>query len=189
MYCHDLIHLRLIVPLPSIRYCVTTVALYAIVTPFFSAMNKQASVRQNAEMLSKMRYVTSAIVFQLTAVGGLAMMTQKSMKLSSHLKRLMSLLDVLDDLNAKCKEDSASAMLEGPTIKFDGVTVTTPTGNQLVTDLSFEVTPKQNLLITGPNGAGKSSIFRCLGGLWRIPAGSVTKPKSSGGAGSVLLLF
>lgn len=29
------------------------------------------------------------------------------------------------------------------------------------------------------DGAGKSSIFRCLGGLWTIPHGSITKPGSA----------
>ena len=29
------------------------------------------------------------------------------------------------------------------------------------------------------DGAGKSSIFRCLGGLWTIPHGTITKPGSA----------
>ena len=35
--------------------------------------------------------------------------------------------------------------------------------------------------LLGHNGAGKSSIFRCMGGLWNIPHGTITKP---GGASS-----
>ena len=40
-------------------------------------------------------------------------------------------------------------MLSGNTIKFDNVTVVTPTGNQLVEGLTFEVVPDENMLITG----------------------------------------
>ena len=49
----------------------------------------------------------------------------------------------------------------------------------LVDDLSFEVPLGGKLLVTGHNGAGKSSIFRCLGGLWHLPRGTIRKPPLS----------
>lgn len=32
------------------------------------------------------------------------------------------------------------------------------------------------------DGAGKSSIFRCLGGLWKIPQGKITRPGGATGS-------
>ena len=48
--------------------------------------------------------------------------------------------------------------------------------SRLVEGMSFKICAGNNLLITGPNGAGKSSIFRCLGQLWTVPKGTITKP-------------
>ena len=48
----------------------------------------------NAEILSKMRYVTSTIIYQLHAVGGLALITQKTMRLRGHFRRVMEMLGV-----------------------------------------------------------------------------------------------
>lgn len=70
-------------------------------------------------------------------------------------------------------------------IAFNNVTITTPTGRDLVRGLTFRVNHGESLLLTGHNGAGKSSIFRCLGGLWDIDAadgGRIEKPGSAGGS-------
>ena len=48
--------------------------------PLFSTKTGR-NIKTNAEVLSKMRYLTSLVVFQMTAVGGLARVAQKSMKL------------------------------------------------------------------------------------------------------------
>ena len=52
---------------------------------------------------------------------------------------------------------------------------------KLVEKLSFRLEKGSSILLTRHNGAGKSSIFRCMGGLWNIPHGTITKP---GGASS-----
>jgi ABC-type uncharacterized transport system fused permease/ATPase subunit len=38
-------------------------------------------------------------------------------------------------------------------------------------ELSFEIRPGANVLISGPPGCGKSALFRALFGLWSIPSG------------------
>eukprot|EP01133_Synstelium_polycarpum_P013610 gene13610-16017_t len=67
--------------------------------------------------------------------------------------------------------------IEGEFIKFEDVSIVSPEGKLLVTNLNFEVKNHQNVMITGPNGSGKSSLFRILGELWPLHNGTVIKPR------------
>ena len=58
-------------------------------------------------------------------------------------------------------------------IAFENAMVVTPADATLVKDLTLRVPSGTNLLVTGPNGSGKSSLFRVLGGLWPLTAGTV----------------
>ena len=58
-------------------------------------------------------------------------------------------------------------------IAFEDAMVVTPADATLVKDLTLRVPSGTNLLVTGPNGSGKSSLFRVLGGLWPLTAGTV----------------
>jgi|TARA_B110001450_G_scaffold214401_1_gene207180 ATP-binding cassette, subfamily D (ALD), member 3 len=61
-------------------------------------------------------------------------------------------------------------------MKFEKVPILSPNGDVLVKEMSFEITPGMNLMITGPNGCGKSSLFRIMGQLWPVAGGTLHKP-------------
>eukprot|EP00041_Stephanoeca_diplocostata_P038068 m.1473233 g.1473233 ORF g.1473233 m.1473233 type:complete len:1281 (-) comp25152_c1_seq8:3346-7188(-) len=165
------------------KYCVTTVATFVIMYPFFGGRKGSASdISGRAKMLSRMRYLTSITVLQLAAVGyGIVGSLQMLLKIKSYASRVAELMAVLRDCRSKYTDQHTTSVTAGPEISFQHVDVETPMGTRLVTDLSFAITPGKNMLLTGPNGSGKSSIFRCLGALWAVKSGTITKPTSRGG--------
>eukprot|EP01112_Ceratiomyxa_fruticulosa_P013126 TRINITY_DN3673_c0_g5_i1.p1 TRINITY_DN3673_c0_g5~~TRINITY_DN3673_c0_g5_i1.p1 ORF type:complete len:634 (-),score=92.64 TRINITY_DN3673_c0_g5_i1:40-1941(-) len=80
----------------------------------------------------------------------------------------------LSDLRDKNTKNGK--IVDGETIKFSNVTCYTPNGHCILTNLSFEVVPGKNILLTGPVGCGKSSVCKILKGIWPYFSGTVTKP-------------
>lgn len=55
--------------------------------------------------------------------------------------------------------------VDGVSLRFGGVNA--------LTNVSFEVRPRELFAVIGPNGAGKTSIFNCLNGVYRPQTGSI----------------
>eukprot|EP00055_Hartaetosiga_balthica_P012730 m.62706 g.62706 ORF g.62706 m.62706 type:complete len:1271 (+) comp8040_c2_seq2:177-3989(+) len=165
------------------KYAASTMAMIVILGPFFSGdLRSDFSVEGNATTMASMRYVTSVIINQLTAIAGLARCLRKVMSLNSYAKRVGMMRNVLKEISTQ-DANNESSIHDAEAIAFDSAKVITPNGHTLVEDLSFKVVSGKNLLITGPNGAGKSSIFRCLGALWSVAEGSISRPGGGCGQG------
>ncbi|HET7653281.1 MAG TPA: ABC transporter ATP-binding protein [Acidimicrobiales bacterium] len=66
----------------------------------------------------------------------------------------------------------APAVTTEPLLTADGVTLRFG-GVRALTDVSFEVRPRELFAVIGPNGAGKTSIFNCLNAVYRPQQGRI----------------
>jgi ABC-type multidrug transport system ATPase subunit len=95
------------------------------------------------------------------------------------VERVTELIDLLDKVKRDKQHQTSSHVKTGDCIRFEAVDIVTPAGVDLVNNLSFSLAAGESLLLVGHNGAGKSSIFRCLGSLWNVASGTITKPPIS----------
>ena len=114
-------------------------------------------------------------------VGGLLFLI---LRLALGSRRIDELLRALRSSAATTEQlalEAAEAADSSGVVSFDATSVDTPEpdgrSRRLVTGLTLQVTPGQNVLVTGPNGCGKTSLFRVLAGLWQPVGGAVHCPR------------
>lgn len=66
---------------------------------------------------------------------------------------------------------------QGTRIALSNLTISKPTGEVLINDLSFEAYAGAPLLIRGPSGSGKTTLLRAIAGLWPYCQGEIIRPE------------
>jgi ATP-binding cassette subfamily D (ALD) long-chain fatty acid import protein len=149
------------------------------------------------------------LMLSLADAGGRMMYSIKDLsELAGYTSRVYTLISTLHRVhaNAYFNPRRSSTHLEAYTLAdvqgtiqkgFDGirledVPVVAPAlwpygGDELIESLSFVVHSGEHLLISGSNGVGKSAIARIVGGLWPVYRGLVSRPRTAGMDGIMIL--
>ena len=67
----------------------------------------------------------------------------------------------------------------GTAMAAEELTVSLPTGEEIVHASGLTIGPAERVLVTGPSGSGKTSLFRALGGVWPFGAGTIRIPQGA----------
>ncbi len=114
-------------------------------------------------------------------IGYISMFWQPVMNISNFYNTLISnmsgaerIFDIMS-IDPKIKDNANASSL--PQIKgavtFDHVNFGYETGQEVLTDVNFQVEPGQTIALVGPTGAGKTSIVNLIGRFYDTTGGSV----------------
>ncbi|XP_032884808.1 ATP-binding cassette sub-family D member 3 [Amblyraja radiata] len=176
------------------KYLATVVGYLVVSRPFLNLSHPRHLQSNHADLLEDYYQSGRMLLRMSQALGRIVLAGREMTRLSGFTARITELMQVLKDLNAGkyertmiSQQDKSSKnltlipgngeiIIKDHIIKFEHVPLVTPNGDVLIPDLSFEVRSGANVLVCGPNGCGKSSLFRCLGELWPLFGGRLTKP-------------
>lgn len=86
-------------------------------------------------------------------------------------------LDGLEDADRKSRElPEITTSDEDRAVRLSDVTISTPTGDQLITALNVSLVPGDALVVKGRSGSGKTTLLRGLAGLWPYATGEFARP-------------
>lgn len=96
--------------------------------------------------------------------------------LAAVINRLAGFTEHMDEAQ-QIKSKVTTAQASG--LKIDGLSVSLPTGRELLNKLSLELQNSKALLVTGASGCGKSTLLRTLAGIWAYASGAIGLPNNS----------
>ncbi|KAF9582577.1 hypothetical protein BGW38_000043 [Lunasporangiospora selenospora] len=129
--------------------------------------------------VSVIAFVSMYLTYQFSQVIKCA---QDFSDLAGYTSRLGQLMEALEELNTEMENVAIDFPHEtnaqsDTSIRFEKVTLSTPTGEPVVKDFTYTFNAGVNTIIVGPNGAGKTSLLRAMGGLWPTERGEIILPQ------------
>jgi ABC-type uncharacterized transport system fused permease/ATPase subunit len=98
--------------------------------------------------------------------------------LAATINRLENLKQTIKTVNTLSSKPTKIEIIESPQLACQNLTLKTPDAQKTVLkNLSFSVSPHENILIMGASGIGKSSLLRAIAGLSKSGYGVIFRPK------------
>jgi ABC-type uncharacterized transport system fused permease/ATPase subunit len=95
----------------------------------------------------------------------------------NRLDKLKQTIKAVNNLSSKPTQIEID-IIESSQLACQNLTLKTPDGQRtIIKNLSFSVSPQENLLIIGASGIGKSSLLRAIAGLSKSGSGVIFRPK------------
>eukprot|EP00696_Hemimastix_kukwesjijk_P004274 gnl/Hemi2/15273_TR5142_c0_g28_i1.p1 gnl/Hemi2/15273_TR5142_c0_g28~~gnl/Hemi2/15273_TR5142_c0_g28_i1.p1 ORF type:complete len:612 (-),score=123.20 gnl/Hemi2/15273_TR5142_c0_g28_i1:223-2058(-) len=175
-----------------VKYGPTMIGYLVIGMPVFLFRERNFADKTSSDLTRDYIRNSQLLLNLARGIGSVVMLYRRTTELAGYTERVAELMELLSkisdntDSQGNIKLTATTARTPNAQyppqldfdnyIKFEHVDIYAPDGDLLLKDLSFEVQPGKNTLISGPNGSGKSSLFRVLGQLWPLSCGSITKP-------------
>ncbi|RIB16500.1 ABC transporter transmembrane region 2-domain-containing protein [Gigaspora rosea] len=126
-------------------------------------------------------FITMYLIYKFTEIVDQSVQVSD---LAGYTARIGQLLEAIEDVDNELEnveiDSPFSGQLSGELIiTFDQISITTPSGHQLLSDFKFFIEQEKNLMIVGPNGSGKTSLLRVMCGLWPVSKGHIIIPHTN----------
>lgn len=139
------------------KYCLHTAMIMLVLSPFFNP-NDPSRGGHSGQTMYRIRVLSELIIMELIALSQIARLGNTVQRVGGLVDRVGQLLSGLDAVSLQAQAPDHRGTTTDNSIVFDKVSINTPTGHRLVTNLSFTIKPGENFLLCGPNGSGYAML-------------------------------
>ncbi|KAJ2119740.1 hypothetical protein IW147_005623 [Coemansia sp. RSA 720] len=156
-------------------YMGSTVSYVVIAVPIFLGSYDGLSGAELSSVISRNAFVSLYLIYRFSVIIEQA---KRVVGLAGYAARVVQLWEELDRADASTDACDVACAAADNAIAAVELSVITPSGMVLVSNLNVHVSAGESLVVTGPPGSGKTSLLRAFCGLWRPARGEVRVPQA-----------